>query len=82
MTKTESMPSTRGQAIATQGVRASIGELRRILQFAKESRLVRANTASPYYAGLAETLTRAFGVPAVLANVLVTVDGIDAAYIG
>jgi DNA-binding transcriptional ArsR family regulator len=31
------------------------------------TRLVRANTASPYYAGLAEVLTRAFGVPAVLA---------------
>jgi len=28
-------------------------------------RLVRANTASPYYDGLAEILTRAFGVPAV-----------------
>ena len=45
------------------------------------TRLVRANTASPYYAGLAEALTRAFGVPAVLANALGTVDGIDAAYI-
>ena len=32
------------------------------------TRLVRANTASPYYAGLAEILTRAFGVPAVLAE--------------
>jgi DNA-binding transcriptional ArsR family regulator len=30
------------------------------------TRLVRANTASPYYAGLAEVLTRAFGVPAWL----------------
>lgn len=28
------------------------------------ARLVRANTASPYYAGLADVLTRAFGVPA------------------
>jgi DNA-binding transcriptional ArsR family regulator len=27
------------------------------------TRLVRANTASPYYSGLAEILTRAFGVP-------------------
>ena len=34
------------------------------------TRLVRANTASPYYAGLAEVLTRAFGVPAVLAEAL------------
>src|SRR5579863_9687354 len=32
------------------------------------TRLVRANTASPYYTGLAEVLTRAFGVPAVLAE--------------
>jgi DNA-binding transcriptional ArsR family regulator len=34
------------------------------------TRLVRANTDSPYYSGLAEILTRAFGVPAVLAEVL------------
>jgi DNA-binding transcriptional ArsR family regulator len=45
------------------------------------TRLVRANTASPYYAGLAEVLTRAFGVPAVLAEVLQPVTGIAAAYI-
>jgi hypothetical protein len=45
------------------------------------TRLVRANTASPYYAGLAEVLTRAFGVPAVLAEGLGAVDGITAAYI-
>jgi predicted nucleotidyltransferase len=43
--------------------------------------LVRANTASPYYSGLAEVLTRAFGVPAVLAQVLQPVNGIAAAYI-
>ena len=45
------------------------------------TRLVRANTASPYYAGLAEVLTRAFGVPAVLAEALRPVRGINAAYI-
>lgn len=45
------------------------------------TRLVRANTASPYYAGLAEVLTRAFGVPAVLAEALKPVKGIAAAYI-
>ena len=45
------------------------------------TRLVRANTASPYYAGLAEVLTRAFGVPAVLAEALRRVPGIIAAYI-
>jgi DNA-binding transcriptional ArsR family regulator len=44
-------------------------------------RLVRANTASPYFAGLAEVLTRAFGVPAVLADALRRVSGISAAYI-
>jgi DNA-binding transcriptional ArsR family regulator len=44
-------------------------------------RLVRANIASPYYAGLAEVLTRAFGVPAVLAGALQPVTGITAAYI-
>jgi hypothetical protein len=45
------------------------------------TRLVRANTASPYYAGLADVLTRAFGVPAVLGDVLQPVTGISAAYI-
>ena len=45
------------------------------------TRLVRANTASPYYDGLAEVLTRAFGVPAVLAEALSDVNGIAAAYI-
>jgi hypothetical protein len=42
---------------------------------------VRANTASPYYAGLAEVLTRAFGVPAVLAEALQPINGVTAAYI-
>jgi predicted nucleotidyltransferase len=45
------------------------------------TRLVRASTASPYYAGLAEVLTRAFGVPAVLAEALKEVAGITAAYV-
>jgi DNA-binding transcriptional ArsR family regulator len=45
------------------------------------TRLVRANTASPYYSGLAEVLTRAFGVPAVLAEALRDVGGITAVYI-
>ncbi len=45
------------------------------------TRLARANTDSPYYAGLADVLTRAFGVPAVLAEVLRHVGGIDDAYI-
>jgi DNA-binding transcriptional ArsR family regulator len=45
------------------------------------TRLIRADTSSPYYAGLAEVLTRAFGVPAVLAEALHGVSGIDMAYI-
>ena len=45
------------------------------------TRLVRANTDSPYYAGLADVLTRAFGVPAVLAEALREVRGTTAAYI-
>lgn len=46
-----------------------------------QTRLVRANTESPYYAGLAEVLTRAFGVPAVIARLLEPVAGIEEAYI-
>jgi DNA-binding transcriptional ArsR family regulator len=45
------------------------------------TRLVRANTASPYYIGLADILTRAFGVPAVLAEALQPVRGISEAYV-
>ena len=45
------------------------------------TRLVRANTASPYFDGLAQVLTRAFGVPAVLAAALRPVDGIAAAFV-
>jgi DNA-binding transcriptional ArsR family regulator len=45
------------------------------------TRLVRANTDSPYYAGLAEVLTRAFGVPAVVTQALSGVAGITAAYV-
>jgi DNA-binding transcriptional ArsR family regulator len=45
------------------------------------TRLVRANANSPYYAGLAEVLTRAFGVPAILAEAFRRVGGIDEAYI-
>ena len=45
------------------------------------TRLVRADTSSPYYGGLAEVLTRAFGVPAVLAAEFGGVRGISAAYV-
>jgi hypothetical protein len=45
------------------------------------TRLVWANTESPYYVGLAEVLTRAFGVLAVQTEVLRDVSGITAAYI-
>jgi predicted nucleotidyltransferase/DNA-binding transcriptional ArsR family regulator len=44
-------------------------------------RMVRANVDSPYYAGLADALTRAFGVPAVLAEEMGSIDGIDEAYL-
>jgi len=45
------------------------------------TRLVRANTDSPYYPGLADVLTRAFGVPAVLSEALRRVKGVEEAYI-
>lgn len=45
------------------------------------TRLVRANVESPYYDGLADVLTRAFGVPAVLSHAIQSVKGIDEAYI-
>jgi DNA-binding transcriptional ArsR family regulator len=45
------------------------------------TRLVRADTTSPYYAGLADVLSKAFGVPAVIAEILQPVMGISGAYI-
>jgi hypothetical protein len=45
------------------------------------TRLVQAQTDSPYYAGLADVLTRAFSVPAVLAEALGHVTGINDAYV-
>jgi DNA-binding transcriptional ArsR family regulator len=45
------------------------------------TRLVRANTSSPYYPGLADVLTKAFGVPAVVAGALRPVAGVTGAYI-
>jgi DNA-binding transcriptional ArsR family regulator len=44
-------------------------------------RLVSANVASPYYAGLADVLARAFGVPAILATALRELRGIEDAYV-
>jgi predicted nucleotidyltransferase len=45
------------------------------------TRLVRANVASPYYQGLADILVKAFGPPAVLSEALRDVPRIDRAYI-
>ena len=45
------------------------------------TRLVRANTDSPYYPGLADVLTRAFGVPAVVADALQPIEGIEEAHV-
>jgi DNA-binding transcriptional ArsR family regulator len=45
------------------------------------TRLVQADTSSPYFVGLEDVLTKAFGVPAVLAEVLRPVRGIEHAYI-
>jgi DNA-binding transcriptional ArsR family regulator len=45
------------------------------------TRLVRADTSSPYYVGLADVLIKAFGVPAVLAEVMRPVKGISGAYV-
>jgi hypothetical protein len=60
-----------------RGTRAGLLTWRKI----GNTRLVRANTSSPYHQGLAEVLTRAFGPPAVLANLLADIPGIAAAYI-
>jgi predicted nucleotidyltransferase len=45
------------------------------------TRLVRANTDSPYYEGLSSVLVRAFGVPAVLAEAVRKVGGVAGAFV-
>lgn len=45
------------------------------------TRLVRANTDSPYFAGLADVLVKAFGVPWVLSRSLSGLDGVEHAYV-
>lgn len=45
------------------------------------TRLVRADTTSPYHHGLADVLTKAFGVPHVLAEALSDVHGIGDVYV-
>lgn len=45
------------------------------------TRLVRANIESPYYEGLSDVLTKAFGVPAVLGDAVRGIDGIEEAYV-
>ena len=45
------------------------------------TRLIRADSASPYFSGLSDVLVKAFGVPWVLGQVLADVRGIDAAYV-
>lgn len=45
------------------------------------TRLVRANTESPYFAGLSEVLVRAFGVPWILGVALAGIEGIDEVFV-
>lgn len=45
------------------------------------TRLIRADTASPYFDGLADVLVKAFGVPWVLSDALAGVRRIEAAYV-
>lgn len=50
-------------------------------RYVGRTRLVRANTESPHFTGLADVLVKAFGVPWVLGQALVGIGGIDAAYV-
>lgn len=45
------------------------------------TRLVQANTDSPYCAGLADVLVKAFGPPHIIESAIAEVRGIDSAYI-
>ena len=45
------------------------------------TRLIRANASSPYYEGLADVLTKAFGVPHLVAGALDEIAGIEQVFI-
>lgn len=45
------------------------------------TRLVRARADSPYYAGLSDVLTKAFGVPHVLARAVGPVEGVEQVFL-
>lgn len=45
------------------------------------TRLIRANSASPYFAGLSDVLVKAFGAPWILGQALRGIAGIEAAFI-
>ena len=45
------------------------------------TRLIRADMSSPYFAGLADVLVKAFGVPWVIGKELARVKVIEAAYV-
>ena len=45
------------------------------------TRIVRAVTTSPYFAGLADVMTKAFRSPQLLAAALSEVDGIDCSFL-
>ncbi|MEE9416534.1 MAG: patatin-like phospholipase family protein [Acidimicrobiales bacterium] len=45
------------------------------------TRLISADTRSPYFDGLSDILVKAFGPPVVIADALMTVSGIEEAYI-
>jgi len=57
--------------------RAGIVRSRRV----GKTRLVRADTSSPYFAPLRQLLVSAFGVPAQLRRALEDIDGVDEAYV-
>lgn len=42
---------------------------------------MQADTSSPYHTGLADVLVKAFGPPAIMAETLADIDGIDSAFI-
>lgn len=46
-----------------------------------KTRLVRANSESPYFEGLSQVLVRAFGVPAVLGEALGSVTGVSESFV-
>ena len=77
LSRTLDIPQPTVHRDVAQGLSAGILRARNV----GRTKLVSANTESPYFAPLRELMVRSFGIPDQLARRLAELDGVDAAYL-